>query len=643
MNKFRPFAFLVALLASFGFVQSAHAVASQKTRAALTTQATACVYQNSIKAITGACLQDTLNSMILSFDSLLDIDLTSYIVRFEQYATVQLAANAAFGKTLFIPDNTDLTITVGPGAEQFATIQTAITAAQHWEFGANSTLTILVTCGTYNYGTSPIVFNHPYGDHIGLRANCSLASRSYSVQTPGEAVTVVDVPVAGAQLRQSHLLTFNLTSVTGLSIGDYLKVTNIVGTGEFRAMLCFCKITNIVGNAVTLESLDIRAAFGATTLTSANIVKPPVTINFTLAGLGNDNYGLSVAAGTKLGGFIPSRYFSGIDGFALIGNGSSTVIATAGTDGIGVLDGAQILIDSGQAGASTFGVVTAQWGRHGMYVFRLSQVTGTGFMSYGNATSGVAVTLGGEMDLTNAYFGGNALSGASSNDGGIANVIGSNSIGNGYGYYANNGIMLAGGTAASASLGYAWYNGTGLYCTFSSSCYADGGHFQNNGTGIQSRYGHSAVSAAAATVSTNSFNYIPALNTTGAEGEIITDNTATSFTVSGATIGASTLTGTSVFTGFTRVTGTVPTATACGASPAITGTDSAGSVTPGAGATGCTINFIAGHAPVFCNVDSEGAAGAPIAISYVKSTNNIVVTSSAAIVGTVIDWRCSGG
>ena len=88
--------------------------------------------------------------------------------------------------------------------------------------------------------------------------------------------------------------------------------------------------------------------------------------------------------------------------------------------------------------------------------------------------------------------------------------------------------------------------------------------------------------------------------------------------------------------------GTTPSASSCGTgSPVPVGTDFAFKITPGATATGCTINFVSpyANAPV-CTVDQE-TMSLVNALSYTTSTTAVTITQVGAA-GSVYDVICVG-
>lgn len=105
--------------------------------------------------------------------------------------------------------------------------------------------------------------------------------------------------------------------------------------------------------------------------------------------------------------------------------------------------------------------------------------------------------------------------------------------------------------------------------------------------------------------------------------------------------GAQTWSAKSTFGAHVALTGSSPSLSSCGTSPAITGSDSAGEVTTGTGTpTSCTITFSSAYVtqPV-CMVQDRTLASN--LTSYTVSTTAIVATTSAAS-SQKLDFICFG-
>ena len=87
--------------------------------------------------------------------------------------------------------------------------------------------------------------------------------------------------------------------------------------------------------------------------------------------------------------------------------------------------------------------------------------------------------------------------------------------------------------------------------------------------------------------------------------------------------------------------GTAPTLSACGTTPAISGTDTAGKVTIGTGVTtSCTVTF----AKAYTNAPACAISGDNTAVTYIATTTTTVltITSSADMASDVISYICLG-
>ena len=98
----------------------------------------------------------------------------------------------------------------------------------------------------------------------------------------------------------------------------------------------------------------------------------------------------------------------------------------------------------------------------------------------------------------------------------------------------------------------------------------------------------------------------------------------------------------SIFTGNSQHTATAPALTSCGSgSPAISGTDWAGTVTVGTSATGCIVTFNTAYTGVpYCVVSSQVAPGTSTPAYSVSATAITWVQASGS--GGKFDYICSG-
>lgn len=94
-------------------------------------------------------------------------------------------------------------------------------------------------------------------------------------------------------------------------------------------------------------------------------------------------------------------------------------------------------------------------------------------------------------------------------------------------------------------------------------------------------------------------------------------------------------------TGKLQSSGTDPTPSACGTTPAVTGSDTSGKVTIGTGiTTSCTVTFSA----AFTNAPACSVSGDNAAIGYAATTTTTVltITSSADMASDVVSYVCVG-
>lgn len=91
--------------------------------------------------------------------------------------------------------------------------------------------------------------------------------------------------------------------------------------------------------------------------------------------------------------------------------------------------------------------------------------------------------------------------------------------------------------------------------------------------------------------------------------------------------------------GHIQTTGSSPVLTSCGTGPSITGTDTAGNVAVGTGATGCVITFdLAYDVTPACTVTSQAGT----VFSYTLSTTAITLTNVGDLSSSTVNYTCFG-
>lgn len=345
------------------------------------------------------------------------------------------------GNFYIVPAGETATVTV-PGDEP--TIQAALAAIAKWQPQEGSVMEIVVAKSAAPYAyTTPIIVDHPYGRQLRIRASANGDSYTYS--------SLVSIGDAGAG---NHSVVITLASVVGLAVGRYLRLTNPVGTGNYRNLAGFWKITDITGNDVTLLNTDRRPTFGATTMSACSLLLPPVQIDFASFSVSGEFYGLEVRQP------FGTQTLVGWDQIALVGDGS-----TAASNGVGVFDGVSMSVGDGRTFA---GMCLANWKRNGLWVFRQAQITATGLVVSGCGGSGVNCILGGQSDITTAVSTGNVTQGYVSGDGSLVNVAGSLAAGNTNNFYCNTGShMVAVNAKSGAAVSTAFMSLSG--CTIDAS------------------------------------------------------------------------------------------------------------------------------------------------------------------------------
>lgn len=122
------------------------------------------------------------------------------------------------------------------------------------------------------------------------------------------------------------------------------------------------------------------------------------------------------------------------------------------------------------------------------------------------------------------------------------------------------------------------------------------------------------------------------------DGDVVFNSSSGATAIAGnATIG-DTNTDLATIWGHTMSLGTAPTPSACGAGPTVAGTDRDMKVTPGAGATTCTLTFSRTYtvAPVCVNFPEGGAVSPTCTISATA------ITCTVAVASAVYNFHCEG-
>jgi hypothetical protein len=88
------------------------------------------------------------------------------------YASAQLAADAAHGKIFHVPDGEAVTISVATSGGDFTLPSQALDAVSGWTIGREATVTINVGAGTFTE-TAEVEIDHPYGAQISIAGTVS--------------------------------------------------------------------------------------------------------------------------------------------------------------------------------------------------------------------------------------------------------------------------------------------------------------------------------------------------------------------------------------------------------------------------------------------------------------------------------------
>lgn len=253
---------------------------------------------------------------------------------------------------------TNTTITYGP-AGTYSTLALAVAYLNGFNIAAGVTVTLAGTTGAHNY-TAGVIFNHPQGAQVVITSAGSLTT--YTL-VPGSLAITNNGP-------RDHDVVIELTSVSGLTTGDWVNIRNTAGTGEFSSLSGPQQITNVNGgtNKITVKCKDVTATITATTLSAAVIERIPTVLNFT--GLGSGGTALYIGDYATLGS---------LDNIIIVGD-----VGVNLSIGVVVGYGSCLNIDQGFA--------IANFGRTNLWLFEESICEAVDFSTSGAGTAGVAVS-----------------------------------------------------------------------------------------------------------------------------------------------------------------------------------------------------------------------------------------------------------
>ena len=544
------------------------------------------------------------------------------------YANAQAAADANQGKIFTVTQGATVTVSV---PSQQPTIQAALLAIAKWtipqgaitltgyQAGAQtgSLVVISVAPGTYNVSDT-ITVAHPDGMRIAIRSSVS----TYTYSVGGGGAITISSAVAG-----DYRMNITLTSVTNLAVGDYLRIacftgvaSSPCGTGDWMAILGYHKITAIVGNVVTIKNKNGMAAAQLTALTlnttgnTPFIDRKPVQLKATatLTPIVDVWPMLEIASGFSLGA---------IGGIGLIGD--DLAFSPSGTLGIRVYYSAHLESDSGGGAFGSIGI--ADFTRDCVWAYDQSQFLAFGVVASGCGEHGFYAIQSADIQAVKSIATGMGSNGFAANDG--ASIICGSCIssGNAVDFYANNRGLIVGDNTQ----GYGTATGGVVYRAIGATIRAVAATASKGQTCFLSENGGEIdVTSATIPIPCISIQYSPAYNGTtvrnimSANGGVIRDSTAPSFSLSAALGVASGGTGLA-----TATLGTV-----------VTGNGTSAMVAVGPGTSGQVLTSQgAGVSPVF----ATAAAGALTLIRTDIFTANGTFTKGAS--DKLYHVVCQGG
>lgn len=252
--------------------------------------------------------------------------LKKFFIASEMFPNVQAAADAAHGRVFTIPDGATVSVAV---PSQQPTINAALTAISRWTPAGNCTVQIAVAAGAYNLTTRIVCnLNPALGQYVTILGTGTVS------KTPSAVFSI-----SGAAGAWS--VTFSLNNVTGLSVNDYVEVKTLAGTGNYRSLMGYWKITAVdgVNNRITVLVTAWNAALVAT-VSGGEVIKYNTTLKFDLSA-----YTFSTQSGAIL--IARGAGLKSIENIGIIGD---NVTSQAG--GIEVAEGARLFAEDGYFGGS---------------------------------------------------------------------------------------------------------------------------------------------------------------------------------------------------------------------------------------------------------------------------------------------------
>lgn len=343
---------------------------------------------------------------------------------------------------------------------QYATIADVLAVLDRQVISSSANITINLAPGTYT-STSTLIINKLYGQQLSIVGaapiNLSVTSLNSVTGTVG-----------------NFAVKINVTSTTGVSVGQFVRINSLTGTGAYLLHYGCWKITAVTASTITLANSCQLSVFPASTITGGTISVLTSVLQFNgCSGLVASNVGL-------------------IDQIAIVGD------RTVNTIGISNGDASVV---SYTAGTINFGQKVGINGfASGLYAHFSGSIHAYLICSSNNMIYGLQSQHSGSLMIYGAVSSGNGNHGVITQYSGSANFESGIAVGNGQygilqqlggGLLAKSCVANYNGIAGIAS----FYNGLvqcfsatvsnntsyGIYTQFGGTVYASNAQVTNNG------------------------------------------------------------------------------------------------------------------------------------------------------------------
>ena len=380
--------------------------------------------------------------------------------------------------------------TTGDGSfgSPWATVAHALLYLVNYCIAPGVTVTITVGDGTYTQ-SSLITITHPQGSQIKITGTNTYTTTVTSIASS-----------SGSTGSWSYVL--NVASVVNIAVNDYVSISGATGGTYPRNIQGCLKVT-----AVGASTITVASTFHSTVVASGG-----VTANITVF--------KTILSCASTGCFYIGNWQSLnlITKMILVGNGSSVGIKCDGgytnTGVVGFNTWSIGVYSTNRAFLNAYGINAASACAVGFQCDSNSGLIANNSISTGNSSHGYYCTSSSMMDVTGSSAGGNSTTGffCTFNAGIYATVAYADFNTNGF-YALDRGFMNIGNSVA-------YYNSTfNVIIQQGSFARFDSGTSTNSIFGIYCVDG-SVTTTYSASVSSNTTNYSPAVNTVGNNNSI---------------------------------------------------------------------------------------------------------------------------